>query len=274
MSELREPINTIETKFNNQFGYSEKILCCKPYLFSQIISIIIILDAFMFFTQTFFRWGAPCFLWWNYISTTLTFLIGHGVRLIAIPVGVIGIYSIRKNNLDGIRLLFFFLLFASLISGFDIFLSIFEVHNVCNSKEINQWNECSHEWGKQEYICINDLNEECQAGLVYDNMEIDKQKCINMNCKYIKNNNQIKPECCNDSLWSYHNPCDNEPKIRNKIFDTNWCENFSDLYDIGIQFVTSGILLIFAYIIHSYKILINEDLKFTPNPIEEINDNE
>ena len=267
MRSLNEPINTIETKFNDKLGYSDKICYLKPNLFSQLISVFIILDAFLFFIQTFFRWGAPCFLWWNYISTTITFLLGHGIRLIGILIGIFGFYSIRKKNLDGIRLLFLFLLFSSFISALDVFLSLFDVHNVCNSKEIKEWNDCSHEWGKQEYICINDNNVECLVGLVYDNMESDKQKCLENNCNYIKNTDPIKPQCCDDSLWNYHNPCSRDPQIRNKIFDTNWCENFSDFYDIGIQLITSGILLGFSYVVHSYKRLINEeDLKFTPNP--------
>tara|TARA_B100000035_G_scaffold307315_1_gene310407 strand:+ start:564 stop:1382 length:819 start_codon:yes stop_codon:yes gene_type:complete len=267
MSSLNEPINNIETKFNDKLGHSEKILRIKPKLFSQLISVFIILDALMFFTQTFLRWGAPCFLWWNYISTTITFLFSHGIRLIGIPVGIFGFYSIRRKNLDGIRLLFFFLLFSSFISALDIFLSLFEVHNVCNSKEIKEWNDCSHEWGKQEYICIDDNNVECLVGLIYNNMESDKEKCLENNCHYIKNTNLVKPQCCDDSLWNYHNPCSRDPQIRNKIFDTNWCENFSDFYDIGVQLATSAILLGFTYVVHSYKILMNEeDFKFTPNP--------
>ena len=100
-------------------------------------------------------------------------------------------------------------------------------------------------------------------------MESDKQKCLEYNCNYIKNTNLIKPPCCDDSLWNYHNPCSRDPQIRNKVFDTSWCEQFSDFYDIGVQFITSGILLGFTYIVHSYKILMNEDLKFTPNPMDE-----
>ena len=73
MSSLNQPINNIETKFNDKLGHSEKICLLTPKLFSQLISVVIILDAFLFFTQTFFRWGAPCFLWWNYFSSTITF---------------------------------------------------------------------------------------------------------------------------------------------------------------------------------------------------------
>ena len=265
MDTLREPINAIENKFDDKLGHSEKTFCCQAKLFTEIISVLIILDAFLFFTQTFFRWGAPCFLWWNYISTTITFFMGHGTRLIAIPVGIYSLYSIRKNNSDGIGILFLFLLFSSFVSFLDAILCLFEVHNVCNSKEIEMWNDCSHEWGKQEYICINN-NQECIAGLTYDNMERDKENCIGQGCQYIKNTDWIEPECCKDSMWVYHNPCQEDPQIRNKIFDTGWCENFSDLYDVGAQLFTSGILLGFTYVVHSYKRLIDEGLQFTSNP--------
>lgn len=261
---------SIEDKFTEKIGYSDKKICCNVKLFSQLISLLIITDCLLFFIQTFFRWGAPCFLWWNSISTTITFMFGHGIRLMGVPVGIYAITSIRKNDARGTRQLFYYLLFASFISALDIFLSLSEVHNVCHSNEINMWNDCSHEWGKQEYKCITLMNEECISGLLYDNMEYDKKKCENNNCRYIKNTNWIKPPCCDDSMWNYHNPCDEVPEIRNKIFDTNWCENFSDLYDVGIQIITTTILIGFAYIVNSYTIIMNKDLVFTPNPFDSI----
>lgn len=129
------------------------------------------MDAILFFIQTYFRWGAPCFLWWNNVSTTITFFMGHGTRLIGI---LISLYTIVSNNIDGIRLLFIFLLFASMISLIDTIVCLFEVHNVCYSNEIKLWNTCSHEWGKQEYKCVDSSNQECYVGLTYDNMLRDK----------------------------------------------------------------------------------------------------
>ena len=37
--------------------------------------------------------------------------MSHGVTLIGIPVGIYSIYSIRKNNLEYINILFIYLLF-------------------------------------------------------------------------------------------------------------------------------------------------------------------
>ena len=270
--ELNKPINnaiTFEEKFTEKLGHSEKILGCNPKVFTQIISVLIILDALFFFIQTFFRWGAPCFLWWNSVSTTVTFLFGHGIRLIGIPTSIYAITSVRKNDIRGTRQLFYYLLFASFISALDIFLSVSEVHNVCNSESIRLWNDCSHEWGKQEYICTNN-GVECLVGLTYDNMISDKNNCLSNNCNYIKNTEWIKPECCEDSMWTHHNPCSSDPVIRNKIFDTDWCENFSDLYDVGIQIITVGILTVFAYVVNSHTVFLNQSLVFTPNPMENV----
>ena len=106
MDSLREPINSIEKKFDDKFGHSNKILCCQSKLFTQIVSTIIILDAFLFFTQTYFRWGAPCFLWWNNLTTTITFFIGHITRLTGIPICIYSIIETRKGSSNGSQILF------------------------------------------------------------------------------------------------------------------------------------------------------------------------
>ena len=38
-----------------------------------------------FFLTTFSRWGAPCYFWWKHWATTLTVVLGHTARIIAIP---------------------------------------------------------------------------------------------------------------------------------------------------------------------------------------------
>jgi len=273
--EMNEPINgirNIEDKFTDKLGHSDKILGCNTKVFTEIISVLIIIDALFFFIQTYFRWGAPCFLWWNSFSTTITFMFGHGIRLIGIPTAIYAITSVRKGDIRGTRQLFYYLFFASIVSGLDIFLSISEVHNVCNSDSIRIWNDCEHEWGKQEYLCLREDNEICLAGLVYDNMEVDRRNCLSEDCHYIPNTEYVKPECCDDSMWLHHNPCSSEPVITNKDFDTDWCESFSDLYDIGIQLLTVTVLLGFAYVVNSHSVFLNRALTFTPNPMDDVND--
>ena len=93
------------------------------------------------------------------------------------------------------------------------------------------------------------------------------------NCNYVIKNDRVKPECCSYTEWNYHNPCKEDPVIRPKIFDTSWCENFSDFYDIGVGILTCAMLFGFTYIVHSYNMVVGEELKFTTNPMEE-EDNE
>ena len=68
----------------------------------------------------------------------------------------------------------------------DLFLCIFEVDYVCNSDSINEWNTCSHEWGKEQYECITNNNQKCIVSLIYDNMEHDKRICEEADCNYVK----------------------------------------------------------------------------------------
>jgi hypothetical protein len=63
---------------------------------------------------------------------------------------------------------------------------------------------------------------------------------------------------------------DSYPVIRPKIFDTSWCENFSDFCDIGIGILTSAMLFGFTYVVHSYNFIMHTN--FTTNPMEEEDD--
>ena len=270
---MEEKLNNIQVSYNEKIGYTEKICCFKVKTLTQLIPILLLLDSMFFFVQTFFRWGAPCFLWWNSVATTITFFIGHVTRLTGIPVCIYSILEVRKGNIRGSNILFNYLLLLLGSTVIDIFFCIFEVDYVCNSDSIKVWNQCSHEWGKQEYECLN-LGQPCIAPLIYDNMEHDKKICEDADCDYVKKSLRTTPECCSDSEWEYHNPCSEEPVIRSAVFDTSWCENFSDFYDIGIGILTSTLLFGFTYIVHSYNMIVTEALKFTNNPMEEYSDDE
>ena len=81
-----------------------------------------------------FSLGSTLFLMVElYIYCTLTtFFMGHGTRLIGIPVGLYSIYSIKNNNIEGARLLFIFLLFAFIICFYDIIHRYYGVNkNLC-----------------------------------------------------------------------------------------------------------------------------------------------
>lgn len=274
---MEPKLSNIQIIYNNKFGrndlYKQTIYCFKLKTLTQLISILLLLDTTMFFMQTYLRWGAPCFLWWNNIFTAITFLIGHITRLIGIPVCIYSIIQVRKDKTNGLTILFNYLFLLLSVTLIDIFFCIFEVDYVCNSESIKNWNQCSHEWGKQEYECLNQ-GQPCIAPLIYNNMEQDKKICEDFSCEYIKKNNRTTSECCNEPVWEYHNPCSEEPIIRPSVFDTSWCEKFSDFYDIGIGILTSIILFGFTYIVHSYNMIIIERIKFTNNPMEEYSDDE
>lgn len=268
MSDLNNKLIQVEEYYDKKMGSSNKFLCFSMDQVSQIISSLIIFDVFMFYLQTYARWGAPCFIWWKHISTTITFILGNLTRLIGIPVGVYSLISIKKQNDNGIRILFHYLLVLTMICMMDLILCLFEVHDVCNSDEMINWHICSHQWGKQLYECKG-----CNVDLKYNNLEEDKKLCLkNSSCEYIKipNNERVKPQCCLDSYWHeyYQCPCSKEPTIRSEYFDSSWCEQFSDLYDIGFGSLTSFVLLGFSYIIHSYRNLLKDPL-FTENPMND-----
>lgn len=277
METNNNPFKRFEDNFDKKFGYSDKFICCKSKHFSQIISITIVCNAFLFFIQTFYRWGAPCFLWWYNVSTTLTFVIGHSTRFIGIIVGIYSFLKIRNEKIIGSKVLFNYLILLSLIIILDLFLCLFEVHDVCNSYEIKEWNKCSHEWGKQQYECVeNSLSHiNCNVNLNYEIMNDDKNICNqNINCSYVEKSKleREKSSCCSDSLWIYYNPCDEPPIIRKSEFDATWCEEFSDLYDLGINLITILFLGYFSYVVHSHNVMLSEEIKFMENPMEEFSD--
>jgi len=269
---MEEKLTNIQYTYNEKIGYKQNWGYFKIKTLTQFIPILLLLDSFLFFIQTFFRWGAPCFLWWNNLTTTITFFIGHITRLTGIPICIYSIIESRKGNSNGTQILFNYLLLLLIVTFIDIFFCILEVDYVCNSDSINQWNLCSHEWGKEEYECLTDNDNKCIVPLIYDNMEHDKKICEEAGCNYIIKKIRLKPECCNSDEWEYHNPCKELPIIRPKIFDTSWCENFSDFYDIGLGILTCGFLFLFSYVINSYNMITKEELKFSSNPINENGD--
>ena len=93
---MEEKLTNIQTSYNEKIGYKQNILCFKVKTLTQCIPILLLLDSVFFFIQTFYRWGAPCFLWWNSISTTLTFFIGHITRLTGIPICIYSMIETRK----------------------------------------------------------------------------------------------------------------------------------------------------------------------------------
>ena len=51
-------------------------------------------------------------------------------------------------------ILFNYLLLLALSYVYGRLFVASEVDYVCNSESIDDWNRCSHEWGKEQYECL------------------------------------------------------------------------------------------------------------------------
>lgn len=158
-SDMGSAFIKIEDKFEKRFGSTTKLSCCgkeiELRLACQIIGVLVVLDAIMKFGTTFARWGAPCFHWESYTATVVTFVSAHFVRLVGLALGVWVILSLRadKNAERATSVLFQYLVALSAVCALDLFVCLFEVHDVCHSTEIVNFNQCAHTWGIQAHVC-------------------------------------------------------------------------------------------------------------------------
>ena len=246
----------LEDKFGSKFGATSKLACCGKEislrLGCQIIAVAVVVDALMKFGSTFARWGAPCFHWQAYIATVVTFLGGHLVRLVGLPLGVWVILSLKKgeNVEKATSFLFHFLLALAAVCVIDLFVCLFEVHDVCGGPVLASWNECSHAWGIQAHVCEakNKLLPAsvttcatAQGQLKHDDAAVDKVACESAGdaaqCTFaaIKKELRVKPSCCDHDMWAdKFSPCGSaerprDPAERPAEFDSTWCEQVSDL---------------------------------------------
>ena len=130
-------------------------------------------------------------------------------------------------------------------------------------------NSCSHDWGKQAMICeatnVNTAGavDTCQAAettLIKINRADDTAKCVAAGgggiCSYNPRPKaeQIKPSCCNHEHYAHSfSPCNRDPSERDAVFDTTWCQEFSDLYDVGLGLIWTAVVLGMAYVANSAR---------------------
>lgn len=242
----------LEQKFEKRFGSTQKVNACGKQielaLACQIIGVLVVLDAFMKFGSTGARWGAPCFHWESYPATIVTFVGGHLVRLIGLPIGIWVVLTLRKGG-DTDKptgILFQFLCALAAVLVLDLAVCLFEVHDVCGSEELVKFNQCAHTWGAQAHVCTADLATDqsvchaVDATLARDKTEDDKAKCEKtQGCAYGEKPvaDRVIPACCTDAIWSgKFSPCGPDgdgtraPAERSAVFDSTWCEEVSDLY--------------------------------------------
>ena len=271
----------MEDKFDDKFGHAEGKICfMQPKMACQVISVVVVLDAVFKFMGTMGRWGAPCYHWWNYAATIITFVTAHLARLIGMPVGVWCLLSIRKGEDKGVQVLFHFLLGLIAVLLMDLFVCLFEVHDVCNGPELRGYMSCGHEWGMQAAACrpvdpaIPATVAACAAAdaamsytetgggpgnpLTTTGAAADKAKCEGVTgCAYIKTveADWVKPACCSAEMWEGMKiaPCNRDPHLIAATFDTASCERMSDLYDVGLGLVWTAVVIGMAYAVNSYR---------------------
>ena len=273
----------MEDAFDRKIGHADgKIcFCLPPKVAVQIICVTVVLNAMLYIMGTYARWGAPCYHWWNYIATILTFVTGHAIRFIGIPCGIWCLLSIRKGDDMGPRVLFHFLCVLGFVCALDLFDCLCEVHDVCTGKELSGYMSCAHQWGMQSADCrATDMEnvaavEECGAvalTLSYSEegggpmnpitgagAKADKEKCEAVSgCTYVKTveTEWVKPSCCADPMWDGMSiaPCNRNPHYVAATFDTTGCEKMSDLYDVGLGLVWTAVVIFMTYTVHSYRV--------------------
>ena len=103
----------------------------------------------------------------------------------------------------------------------------------------------------------------CQAAettLIKINRADDTAKCVAAGgggiCSYNPRPKaeQIKPSCCNHEHYAHSfSPCNRDPSERDAVFDTTWCQEFSDLYDVGLGLIWTAVVLGMAYVANSAR---------------------
>ena len=280
-SETQKKLLETEEKFTSKLGTAET--CCRCLTLKsgvQVCAILVILNALMHFQTSFARTGAPCYYWWKHWATTVTFVMGHAARLIMIPFAVIGLIGARKGQDAGPRMFFFALLALAACGALDLVLCIFEVHQVCASQELHDWNICAHNWGKNQFQCapIDNSTASATACAAADELLLENDATTGVGspdfaictgvgagnvCQHIAipKAQWIKPDCCvHEELWSHDKgPCSREPRERVAEFDVLNCELISDLYDVTLGVIGVVFLLFCARVVNSYRAALAEE---------------
>ena len=173
----------------------------------------------------------------------------------------------RKADDKGPRLFFYCLMGLSVVCFLDLFLCLFEVHAVCTSDELLDWNSCAHDWGKNQYHCtaVNttdaDAASACAAveqQLAQNGGDGDEAACTAVDgCQYLKmlEDDWVTPECCEHANWSADKgPCNRAPRERRAEFDSDHCEFISDVYDVGLGIVWTLMLFLMAWYVNAYRV--------------------
>jgi hypothetical protein len=138
----------IEEKFTAKLPPSQKILCCKPATAVTIICVLLILSNINYFMTLPFRWGKPCFFWWEHWATIVTFVSTTAIRVAVLPLAVLALLDHQKKGTQWLQILFHAMLGLSAVFALDAFLCVFEVNEVCESGAMKQFQDCASDWGR------------------------------------------------------------------------------------------------------------------------------
>lgn len=262
----------IEEQFGERLGTSKR--CCRCVGLAvgvQIISVLALTSIANHTLTSIARTGAPCYFWWKRWATTLTFVVGHAIRLVTVPFAISGLIGARKGEERKLRKFFVCLLGLAACCMLDVVLCLFEVSEVCNSAELAEWSRCSHEWGKNQYQCVAiggsliDPRQPARCAAVQQQETQgetgagtrDYDSCVAVRgCQHVPTpeSERVVPACCTHEDWSHDNgPCSREPFERAAEYDATQCQIISDLYDVGLNLIWVVVLIWFAYVVNSYR---------------------
>ena len=178
---------------------------------------------------------------WKNAATAVTVVLGIGVRFAAVPFAVMGVTGARKAQDKGPRLFFYCLLTLMGIQFLDLFLCIFEVHAVCGGEDLENWNGCAHDWGKNQYHCVAidaaadgatvaacAAVEQAENDGITGEGGLDWARCSAVpGCQHVEMPEAawVIPECCVHEDWAHEKgPCNRAPRERKAEFDVAGCE--------------------------------------------------
>ena len=266
----------IEEGFTSKLPPREKILCWTPRKAVQVFCVLVILACLNYFGTVPFRWGKPCFIWWEHAATSITFVVGTAVRVVLLPVAVLALLDLKNSDAAGtkwLRVLFHCMLALAVILALDAFLCIAEVNSVCESDAMRQFQECATEWGGWDAKApahVIDLH--AQDGTAQPTLKFE----CPTSCKTDKYDYRFACTCNDGTPWTtqsldacragtpprfgggikYRGGLDQSAASDQEAMDKQktFCETFSTIWDVVVSLLLSGLMVYAAMAINSYRL--------------------
>lgn len=271
----------IEEGFTSKLPPRKKILCWTPRKAVQVFCVLVILACLNYFGTLPFRWGKPCFIWWEHAATTITFVGATAVRIVLLPVAVLAVLDLNNSDAAGtkwLRVLFHCMLVLAVILALDAFLCIAEVNSVCESEAMRQYQLCASEWGAWDTKAPQHVvDAHKQDGTVHPQLEFE----CPASCKTDKYDYSFACRCNDGTAWTAQTELDTcragtPPrfggiKYRGGLDATaasdqaamdeqkSFCETFSTIWDVVVSLLLSGLMVYAAIAINSYRLAVDRE---------------